>query len=80
MFNSPIQYLDSLARYRLYNPFLHGLIKTPIRSVTYLSLFASFNVLSGEVLAAADSEKRLITIDDQTVFQSVASPVFSPDL
>lgn len=50
-----------------------------ILSAIYLSLIFSFTVLSSEVTASADSEKRLITIDDQTAFQSVASPVFSPD-
>lgn len=53
-------------------------VQTFIVSAIYLSLVFSFTALSFEVTASADSEKRLITIDDKTAFQSVASPVFSP--
>jgi dipeptidyl aminopeptidase/acylaminoacyl peptidase len=48
-----------------------------IRVNLVLSLALLF--LSSNALAATDQAKRLITVDDKFAFQSVASPVFSPD-
>jgi len=58
---------------------MQRLVRTLIIGTVYSSLGFSLTALSTEVTTAADSQKRLITVDDQTAFQTVASPVFSPD-
>ena len=50
-----------------------------IIGTAYLCLFFSLTAPSGEVAAAENSGKRMISVDDLTAFQSVGSPVFSPD-
>jgi dipeptidyl aminopeptidase/acylaminoacyl peptidase len=53
-------------------------LKTLTKNTTYLIL-VFFIIFSTGVAAAAESNRRLITVDDLTAFHTVASPVFSPD-